>query len=66
MRGQSRDGCNKDEKYPCNRSRVKTAIAKKEETIQELRLNYQEASEQIEHLEAMLNRQAKEKLLGKA
>ena len=45
---------------------MKTAIAKKEETIQELRLNYQEASEQIEHLEAMLNRQAKEKLLGKA
>ena len=45
---------------------MKTAIAKKDEQIQELKLNHQEATEQIEHLETMLNRKTKEKLLGRA
>ncbi len=43
---------------------VKTAITKKDEVIQDLRLNYEKAVEQNEHLEAMLERQTKERVLG--
>ena len=43
--------------------RVRSAICKKDEVIQDLRVNYEKAVEQNEHLEAMLQRQTKSKFL---
>ena len=42
---------------------MKTAITKKEETIQDLRANLEKSREQVDHLEAMLERQTKDKFL---
>ena len=41
---------------------VKSAIAKKDESIADLRLNYEKAVEQNEHLQAMLDMHTKSKL----
>ena len=42
---------------------VKSAIAKKDESIADLRLNYEKALEQNEHLQAMLDMNTKSRLL---
>ena len=42
---------------------VKSAIAKKDESIADLRLNYEKAVEQNEHLQAMLDMNTKSRLL---
>ena len=47
----------------CFLRRVKTAISKKDEAIQDLRRNLDKSQEQVEHLEAMLERQTKDKFL---
>eukprot|EP00094_Tigriopus_californicus_P008370 TCALIF_08065-PA protein Name:"Similar to AZI1 5-azacytidine-induced protein 1 (Homo sapiens)" AED:0.03 eAED:0.03 QI:0/1/0.6/1/1/0.8/5/10/321 len=44
--------------------RVKAAIAKKEEQLQELKQNFANALEQIEHLEDSLERNTKERILA--
>ena len=41
---------------------MKSAIAKKDESIADLRLNYEKAVEQNEHLQAMLDMHTKSKL----
>ena len=41
---------------------MKSAIAKKDESIADLRLNYEKAVEQSEHLQAMLDMNTKSKL----
>ena len=41
---------------------MKSAIAKKDESIADLRLNYEKAVEQNEHLQAMLDMNTKSKL----
>lgn len=44
--------------------RVKAAIAKKDEQIHELKQNFANALEQIEHLEDSLERNTKERILA--
>ena len=44
-------------------SRVKSAISKKDEQINELKASYEKCLEQVEYLEGALERQTKERIL---